>query len=118
MGQIFTPNAKLKRLARRSIGEIATTLTTRCVGSSRLVIPMPDAMRAGGLDIIEEQETASRGIDGVVMGIGMALHEETAPDETLGKWINWAALSTVACSGSSGMSRRSNTTWRAIPAVT
>ena len=101
------------------------------------------AMQAGGLDIVEAQETASPGIGGmislatksrnthsavfvearvdeeldqvritrvviavaagriinpktarsqilggVVMGIGMALHEETAPDPTLGKWIN------------------------------
>ncbi len=102
-----------------------------------------DAMRAGSLDVIEAQETASSGVSGmislatkargthsavfvearvdeeleqvritrvviavaagriinpktarsqilggVVMGIGMALHEETAPDKTLGKWIN------------------------------
>ena len=102
-----------------------------------------DAMRAGGLDVIEAEETASPGISGmislatksrnthsavfvearvdeeldqvritrvviavaagriinpktarsqilggVVMGIGMALHEETMPDKTLGKWIN------------------------------
>ena len=101
------------------------------------------AMQAGGLDVVEAQETASPGIGGmislatksrnthsavfvearvdeeldqvritrvviavaagriinpktarsqilggVVMGIGMALHEETAPDTTLGKWIN------------------------------
>ncbi|OTP66572.1 xanthine dehydrogenase family protein molybdopterin-binding subunit [Caballeronia sordidicola] len=102
-----------------------------------------DAMRAGGLDVVEATETASPGIadmislatksrnthsavfvevrvdeeldqvrvtrvviavaagriinpktarsqilGGVVMGIGMALHEETVPDKTLGKWIN------------------------------
>lgn len=101
------------------------------------------AMQAGGLDVVEAQETASPGISGmislatkarnthsavfvearvdeeldqvritrvviavaagriinpktarsqilggVVMGIGMALHEETAPDKALGKWIN------------------------------
>ena len=106
-------------------------------------VSLVEAMRAGGLDVVEAQETASPGISGmislatksrnthsavfvdarvdeelnqvritkvviavaagriinpktarsqilggVVMGIGMALHEETAPDPTLGKWIN------------------------------
>ena len=101
------------------------------------------AMQAGGLDVVEAEETASPGISdmismatksrnthsavfvearvdeeldqvritrvviavaagriinpktarsqilgGVVMGIGMALHEETFPDVVLGKWIN------------------------------
>ncbi len=106
-------------------------------------VALSDAMRAGGLDLIEAQETASPApgglfspptkarnthsavfvearvdeeldqvrvtrvviavaagriinpktarsqiLGGVVMGIGMALHEETAPDKKLGKWIN------------------------------
>ncbi|WP_174278772.1 xanthine dehydrogenase family protein molybdopterin-binding subunit [Sphingomonas bacterium] len=106
-------------------------------------VALLDAMRAGGLDVIEATETASPGIGGmislatkarnthsavfvearvdedldqvritrvvvavaagriinpktarsqilggVVMGIGMALHEETMPDKALGKWIN------------------------------
>ena len=106
-------------------------------------VSLLDAMRAGGLAVVEAQETASPGIagmislatksrnthsavfvearvdeeldqvriarvvvavaagriinpktarsqilGGVVMGIGMALHEETVPDKALGKWIN------------------------------
>lgn len=38
--------------------------------------------------IINPKTARSQILGGVVMGIGMALHEETAPDKTLGKWIN------------------------------
>ena len=38
--------------------------------------------------IINPKTARSQILGGVVMGIGMALHEETAPDKALGKWIN------------------------------
>ena len=38
--------------------------------------------------IINPKTARSQILGGVVMGIGMALHEETAPDVKLGKWIN------------------------------
>lgn len=38
--------------------------------------------------IINPKTARSQILGGVVMGIGMALHEETAPDKVLGKWIN------------------------------
>jgi xanthine dehydrogenase YagR molybdenum-binding subunit len=38
--------------------------------------------------IINPKTARSQILGGVVMGIGMALHEETAPDNALGKWIN------------------------------
>jgi xanthine dehydrogenase YagR molybdenum-binding subunit len=38
--------------------------------------------------IINPKLARSQILGGVVMGIGMALHEETVPDNALGKWIN------------------------------
>ena len=38
--------------------------------------------------IINPKTARSQILGGVVMGIGMALHEETVADTTLGKWIN------------------------------
>lgn len=38
--------------------------------------------------IINPKTARSQLLGGVVMGIGMALHEETVPDIALGKWIN------------------------------
>ena len=45
-----------------------------------------DAVAAGR--IINPKTARSQILGGVVMGIGMALHEETFPDHRLGRWMN------------------------------
>ncbi len=82
MGGMASPATKARNSHGAVFVEARVDEELEQVRISRVVISV-----AGGR-IINPKTARSQILGGVVMGIGMALHEETAPDKTRGKWIN------------------------------